>query len=165
MQADNAVARDASKNRQGVLSDYGTNERNLAYSERNADEDYKSLLDEIQADRRGKEESFKAGVYGQRQGIQESLGQIEADRAGVLGGNRVDAAAPYRTNYLGLQTQIDQLPQQYQTDVKARSLKVQTPSLKDYVVDRAKIGGGTTRQQYSPYSQFLKPRYDEERVA
>lgn len=164
LQADNAVARDASKNRLNVMNTYGTNDRNLSYSERNADEDYRSLLDEILADRRAKEESFKAGIYGQRQGIQESLGQIESERARLLGGNQLNASAPYRTNYMNLQSQIDQLPNQYRTDVQARELKVQTPSLKDYVVDRAKIGGGQTQQQYSPYSQFLRPKDDEEQI-
>lgn len=160
--ADNAVARDASKNRQGVLNSFGENDRNLAYSERNADEDYKSLLDEILADRRAKEESFKAGIYGQRQGIQEAQGQIASDRARLMGGNQLQASAPYRNNYLGLQSQIDQLPNQYRTEVQGRDLKVQTPTLRDYVTERAQIGGGVQKQQYSPYSQFLNRNKDEE---
>lgn len=160
----NAVARDASKNRQGVLNSYGENNMQLGVSEKRADEDYKSLLDEILADRRAKEETFKAGVYGQRQGIQEAQGQIASDRARLLGGNQLQASAPYRNNYLGLQSQIDQLPNQYRTEVQGRDLNVQTPTLRDYVVDRAQIGGGTQKQQYSPYSQFLNRDKEDEQL-
>ena len=160
--ADNAVARDASKNRAGVQETYGQNFRNLALSEKRGLEDFTSLLDEIAAERRTGEERFKAGILGQRQGIQQSLAQIMADRAGLLGGNQLAASQPYVNNYLSYQDQIDRLPSQYDTNVTARDLNVQTPTLKDYVVNRANIGGGQTQQQYSPYSNFLRQRSDEE---
>ena len=163
---DQAVAREASKGRQGVLNCYGENDRNLALSERRADEDYNSLLEEIMADRRSKEQSLKTGVLGQRQGIQESLAQIAADKARAMGGSQIQAAAPYQQNYLTYQNQIDQLPQQYRTQVDARALNVQTPTLRDYVVDRAAINQQkqSGQQQYSPYSAFLNRGKDEEQV-
>lgn len=160
---DQAVARDASKNRAGVLNSYGENDRSLAVSEKRTNEDYSSLLDEILADRRNKEQQLKAGVYGQRQNINESLGQISADRARLMGGSQLQAAAPYRNNYLQLQSQVDALPSQYRTAVDARALNVQTPTLRDYVVDRAAINQSkqSGQQQYSPYSAFLKKSQDE----
>lgn len=160
--ADNAVARDASKNRAGVQETYGQNFRNLGLAEKRGTEDFQSLLDEIAAERRGNEERFKAGILGQRQGIQQSLAQIMADRAGVVGGNQMAASQPYVNNYMSYQDQIDRLPAQYDTKVQARDLNVQTPTLKDYVVNRANIGGGQTQQSYSPYSNFLRPQQDEE---
>lgn len=164
---DQAVARDASKNREGVLNSYGENFMQLGTSEKRADEDYASLLEEIAADRRAKEQSLKGGILGQRQGIQESLGQIAGDRANLQGGNPISASAPYRNNYLSLQGQVDQLPQQYRTQVDARALNVQTPTLKDYVVDRAAINQQkqSGQQQYSPYSQFLNRNKDEDQLS
>lgn len=160
--ADQAVARDASKNRQGVQETYGTNFRNLATSEERAEEDYGSLLDEILSDRRSKEQQLKAGILGQRQGISQSLAQIEADRASLLGGSQLSASQPYVNQYLGYQDAIDKLPSQYSTSVQARALNPQVPQLKDYIVNRSNIGGGQRQQQYSPYSQFLRPKGDEE---
>lgn len=165
MVADNAVARDASKNRANVQQNFGMNFRDLGTAEKRADEDYVSLLDEIKADRRAKEESFKAGILGQRQQNQQSLAEIAAERARLQGGNPLTASAGYRNNYLSLQNQVDALPSQYRTDVSARDLKVETPQLRDYIVDRASIGGGKSKQtQYSPYSRFLQ-KDDEERLA
>jgi hypothetical protein len=164
MVADSAVARDASKNRAGVQENYGMNFRDLGTAEKRADEDYTTLLDEIKADRRAKEESFKAGILGQRQQNQQALGEIAGERARLQGGNPLQASAGYRSNYLGLQDQIDALPSQYSTDVAARDLKVETPQLRDYIVDRAAIGGGQGKQtQYSPYAQFLQK--DDEELA
>ncbi len=118
------------------------------------------------ADRRSKEQSLKTGVLGQRQGIQESLAQIAADKARAMGGSQIQAAAPYQQNYLTYQNQIDQLPQQYRTQVDARALSVQTPTLRDYVVDRAAINQQkqSGQQQYSPYSAFLNRGQDERQV-
>lgn len=165
MVADNAVARDASKNRAGVQESFGMNFRNLGTAEKRADEDYNSLLEEIKNDRRAKEESFKAGILGQRQQNQQSLAEIAAERARLQGGNPLTASAGYRNNYLGLQSQVDALPSQYRTDVASRDLKVETPQLRDYIVDRASIGGGQGKQtQYSPYSRFLQ-KDDEEQLA
>lgn len=160
--ADNAVARDASKNRAGVQETYGTNFRNLGTAEKRGSEDFQSLLDEIATERRTGEEKFKAGILGQRQGVQQQLGQISGDRASLLGGNPLEASRPYMNSYMSYQDQIDRLPAQYDTKVAARDLNVQTPTLKDYIVNRANIGGGQTQQQYSPYSNFLKQRSDEE---
>lgn len=159
--ADTAVARDATKNRSKVQETYGENFRNLATAEKRGSEDFESLLAEIANERRSNEERFRSGILGQRQGIQQSLAELAADRARVMGGNQRAASQPYVDNYLSLQGQIDQLPAQFNTKVSARDLNPQQVSLRDYIVDRANIGGGQ-QKQYSPYSQFLRPQDDEE---
>ena len=160
--ADDAVARDASKNRASVQETYGENFRNLGRAEKRGAEDFQSLLDEIKANRQTSEERFRVGILGQRQGIEQSRAQIAADRAGVLGGNQMAASQPYMNNYMSYQDQVDRLPSQFNTKVTARDLNPQQVSLRDYMVDRANIGGGAQQQQYSPYSQFLKPQKDDE---
>ena len=162
--ADNAVARDASKNRAGVQEDYASNWRGLDLSERRANEDYQSLLDEIEADRRSKEQSLRGGVLDTKQGLEQALAQIAADRARLLGGDQLAASRPYVNNYLSMQDQIDSLPSRFRTAVSARDLNVQTPTLRDYMVDRASIGANqsqdTSQAQYSPYAQFLNKEDD-----
>lgn len=160
--AGNAVAREASKNRADVQDTYGANWRDIATAERYAESDYQKLLNEIAADRASKTEDFKAGILGNRQSILQSLAQIEADRAALLGGSQTASAQPYVDQYLALQNQIDALPGQYRTAVDSRGLDVNVPSLRDYTVDRATLNQqGAAQQQYSPYSQFLNKKEED----
>ncbi len=164
MVADNAVARDATKNRAGVQENFGMNFRDLSTAEKRADEDYKTLLEEIEKDRLTKEEKFKAGILSQKQTTQSSLDEINSERDRLRGGTGLNKNLAYN-NFSSYQDQLDALPGQYNRTVAARDLKVETPQLRDYVVDRAAIGGGQTKQtQYSPYSRFLQ-KDDEEQLA
>lgn len=160
--ADNAVARDASKNRAGVQESFAENFMQLDTAKKDTNTDYENILEEIKNDRLAKEESFKAGIIGQRQSNQQSLAEIAAERERLQGGSGLNASAPYRTAYLGYQDQLDGLSKNYSPTITPRALDVKTPQLRDYITERASIGGGQSRQtQYSPYSQFLQKDEEE----
>lgn len=163
--APNAVARQASQQRNSVMSNYGQNERDIDTAVGDTKVDFTNLLQEIANQRRQREEELRAGVYGQQQGINQSLAEIASERARLQGGNSLSAMRPYQDRYLGLQTQIDQLPTQFRTDITSRDLNVKTPNLRDYMVDRQAINANRQGQsQYSPYSQFLR-KDEEEQLA
>lgn len=163
--ADQAVARDASKNRSGVMESYGQNFRALERGEEDTKSAFDRLMEDLGRQKSSKEESLRAGVAEQRQGINNYLAQIAADMARLRGGDQRAAADPYRNAYMGLQNTIDALPGQFRNAVDYRAPEAQKVSLSDYLVDRASINQNKTagQAQYSPYQQFLQ-RDEEERL-
>lgn len=164
--ANSAVARQASQQRNNVMSGYAANDRDLSTAENDTNVDFESLLQDIANQRKQKEEEFRAGLAQQEQGIVQSQGEIAAERARLQGGNTLSAMKPYQDRYFGLQTNIDQLPAQFATNVSARDLNVKTPQLRDYLVDRQAVNATrqSGQQQYSPYSAFLQ-RKEEDKLA
>ncbi len=163
--APGAIARKASGERSNVLNSYGMNEMDLDTAVKDTGVDFASLLQELSQKKADTEESFMSGIIGQRQGLTGQIGQLQGDRARLTGGDPSAAAKPYRDQYLGYQNQLDALPGQYNNNVTGRDLKVSTPELRDYTVDRQAVNASRgSQQQYSPYSKFLLNRDDEEEL-
>ena len=158
------IAKVASQNRSGVLGDYATNMRGLTTARKDSETDYNALLGELDSQKRQGRENFEAGVLGQRQTLNNSLSDIAARRAQLLGQNPANALRGYTDRYLGYQDQIDALPNQYFKGITARDVKSTPVSLKDYMVDRAAINANREMgaQPNSPYAQFLKKQQEEE---
>lgn len=165
--ANMATAREATKNRSNVLENYTGNIRGLDRAEDDAKTQFQRLLEDLTVQKQDREESLRSGVAQQKQSIQGELAQLMADRARLLGGDQFAAAQPYRNSYLDYQNQIDQLPQQYRTAVDYKQPTLQQPTLNDYNVNRASINGSAPgrQTQYSPYSNFLQRKEDEQRLA
>ena len=165
--ADMATAREATKNRSGVLENYAGNVRGLDRAEEDAKSQFERLLEDLTTQKQSREEALRSGVAQQKQGIQGQLGQLMADRARLMGGDQFAAAQPYQNSYMDYQNQIDQLPQQFRTAVDYNKASLQAPTLKDYMVNRGSIGGQAPgrQTQYSPYSNFLQKKEDEQRLA
>lgn len=165
--ADSAVAREATKNRSNVLDSYTSNVTNLGKAEEDAKTQFQRILEDLGTQKKSREGELRSGVLTQQQTIEAQLAQLAADRARLLGGDQFAAAEPYRQNYLNYQNQIDQIPGQFRTAVDYNPASLQQPTLKDYLVDRASIGGQAQGQQtqYSPYANFLRKQQDEQRLA
>ena len=166
--ADRAVAREATKNRSNVLEDYSQNFTNLQQSEDDAKTAFDRLLDDLASQRNDREEALRSGVASQRQGLNATLAEIAADRARLMGGDQFSAASPYRQQYNSLQDTIDGLSDRFRTQVDYNKVDLKPTTLRDYVVNRAGIGGQAPgpQQQYSPYQNFLqRDQEEEERLA
>lgn len=166
--APEAVARQASGQRGEVLSNYGENERNLGLAERRAEEDFKAALDDLFQQRQGKERELRSGVLESEQDIQRQLGDLSGQRAQLRGGGAgaIRAAqAPYEAGISDRQSQIDRLFDQFRSPMLTpREVTVQTPQLRDYLVDRAGINANQQADEpmrNSPYSYFLRRNQDE----
>lgn len=164
--APQAVARQASQQRSNVLGSFGQNERNLDTAISDTNVDFQSVLDNIAQQRREKEESLRAGVLQQEQGLQSSLSDIASERAGLMGGNALSATAPYRDRFMGIQNELDALPSRFANSISARELNVATPKLSDYLVDKQAINATnqTGQSQYSPYKAFLQKKDEEQNL-
>lgn len=165
--APNAVARQASGERAGVLSDYAENDRNVSLAERRAEEDYGSLVDELGRSRAAKESELRAGILESEQQTNRQLADLAAQRSAIQGGSlsaSLAAQQPYQNAISERQSQIDSLFERFRSpQLSARELQVDTPQLRDYMVDRAGITtNGQPQQQYTPYSNFLRPEDEEE---
>lgn len=159
--APNAVARQASQQRQGVQGDFATNFRNLDVAENRAKVDFEDLIADLLNQRNQREYELRSGIEGQKQGIFGQLGDIASQRAALQGGGyaaQVAAARPYQDQYNQSQSAIEALFGRFQPQVQAKAVNPQQVDLKQYQVDRAAVN--TNNQQgtdaYSPYAQFLK---------
>lgn len=163
--ADGAVAREASKNRTGVMETFGDNYRQLDRADEDTKSAFERLMEDLTRQKSTATENLYAEVESQRQGINNYLSEIAANIARLQGGNQMQAISPYRTANLASQATIDALPEQFRNAVSYQAPTAQKVSLGDYIVDRANIGtaGQQQSQQYSPYSQFLQ-RKEEERA-
>lgn len=165
--APNAVARQASAQRTGVLGDYAENDRNITLSENRAKTDFESLLEDLANQRKQQESDLRGGVLEREQGINSDLANVAAERAKLLGGGYAEtrlAQAPFREAINSRQSQLDSLFERFRSPtLTPKPVNVQTPNLRDYMVDRAGINANRQSQsQYSPYMNFLRPKQDEE---
>lgn len=163
--APNAVARQASGERGDVLSAYGANYRDLATSENRAKSDFENLLADLAEQKRSRETSLRSGVMEQQNQISEALANAARERATVLGGGYSaarNASSQYTNDIATRESAIDQLLSQGVTPYSVKDVQVNTPSLRDYTVDRAAINANRgTSSTYSPYEQLLKKRNEE----
>lgn len=153
--APGAVAREASGERGDVMEDYGVNFRNLDLTERRANEDFDSLLKAIDADKRSREGKLRSGVEMQRQSIDEALAQIAAQRASASGGDVRAALAPYEAQIASRDRTIDSLFNKYRNVGKFNPVKVNAPTLRDYMVDKTAVQANEQTGSDSPYSPYL----------
>lgn len=160
-----AVARDASAKRGEVMSSFGRNERDIDTARSDTSADFSLVLKDIADRRKREEENLRSGIFEQEQGINNSLAQIAAERAKLTGGNALSAMRPFEARYSELQGELSQLPSRFAV-APARDLKVATPSLRDYLVDRTAINANREGEQstYSPYEQFIRIDEEEERL-
>lgn len=160
------IAREASRNRGNVMSDFATNMRGLDQARKYSEDDYNALLGDLERQKATGTENFEAGILGQRQNIQNTLADIAARRAKLLGQDPNSALQGYQNQYLNFQDQIQGLPEKYRQAVQARDVAVKPVSLKDYMVDRAAINANRQMGQdpASPYAQFLKKQQEEEQI-
>ena len=166
--APNAVARQASGERNDVLSGYAENDRSIGLAERRAEEDFASLLSDLAAQRGQKESELRTGILENEQDTNRSLADIAAQRSALQGGGYAAALAaqrPYADAISSRQSQLDNLFNQFRNPVLTpKAVNVQKPELRDYLVDRAGINAqqqAPTTDAYSPYSPFLKKQQEE----
>lgn len=165
--APNAIARDASKNRTGVVENFGENFMALDKTKKRANEDYDSQMLDLGAQKRTAESDYRAGIMGKQNEIDTSLSEAARQKALLLGGgyNQVRTAMqPYASNIDTRNTEINSLFEKYKNPYQLKPVSVDTPTLRDYLVDRTAINANQTQGQssYSPYAQFLKRQTEEE---
>lgn len=162
--APRAVQRQASDQRQDVLTDYSANFKALDTDKRRSEEDFNSLLEELNRQRTAKEGGVRGDIEQQRNSIRENLGRVAGQRQQLLGGgySGVRAAmSPYQTQIAQGESLIDSIYNKYAAKYNVKPLTVNNTQLRDYAVDKAAVrdnaatGGGN---EYAPY----KPYLDEE---
>lgn len=164
--APSAVARAASGERSNVMDSYSRNMGDLENARKESEEDYTSLLDELLGNYQNQQFAQEAGFAKERQNINRSLEEVAAERASLLGGNPLSAAAPYRTASAALQDQLVGMGDNYKTNIDTREVKARPVTLRDYIADRQAINANNQfgSADNSPYAQFLAKQREEERT-
>lgn len=166
--APGAVARDATKNRTGVLENFGQNFRNLDLGEKRVKEDFEEARQDLGAQRRSRESDFRSGILDRQNQIGGSLAEIARQRALLKGGGYDavrSAMAPQVAAIDARQAEIDSLFSKYRTPYSVRAVDTSTPELRNYTVDRAAFNANNTAgatDPTAPYGQFLRQDGDEE---
>ncbi len=164
--APGAVARDASKNRTGVVENFGQNVRDLDTTEKRVKDDFTTLLQDLLAQKSSRESDFMSGVLGQRNQVDASRAEIARQRALLQGGGYgqvKEAMSPFSNAISARQSEIGGLFDKYRTPFQVKEVNVNAPNLRDYTTERAQIGGGTQTEAdpYAPYGNFIKKTNDE----
>jgi len=165
--APNAVARQATQQRSGVLSDYGQNFRDLGMAENRAKTDFEQLLDDLLEQRNQRESSLRSGVLEGKNQISTQLADAAREKQALLGGGydqARQASQGYVDDIQRRESALDNLFNQFRTPYNVQDVNVQTPELRDYTVDRAAINANRGGQQspYAPYAQLLRRQEEEE---
>lgn len=167
--APGAVARDASKDRTGVVETYGTNFRNLDTSENRVKTDFESLLSDLEAQRKSRESDFRSGILEKKNAIDNSLAEVARQKALLMGGGydqvRI-AMAPYTAAIDSRTSEIDGLFDKYRTPYNVKAVDVRTPDLANYTVDKAQINANNQSgvDATNPYSSFLKQKDETQQL-
>lgn len=164
--APNAVGRQASQQRTGVLETFGRNFRDLDTAEGDAKVKFENLLRDIKADRDQRELDLRNSIADKKNSISGSLANIAGERARINGGgyNAIRTAQqPFQDEINARNAEIDGLFSRFNPTISYAPVQVQQPELSQYTVDRAAINANKTMgaDSYSPYSQYLKKRNDE----
>ena len=167
--APNAVARQASGERGDVLTNYGQNYRDLATAENKAKSDFENLLADLAEQRKRQETGLRTGILEQQNKISEALANAAREKASIMGGGygaARNASQQYTNDIASRETAIDNLLRGSVTPYSVKDVQVNTPSLRDYTVDRAAINANQgTGSTYSPYEQLLKKRNEDQTLA
>lgn len=164
--APDAVAKEATEQRGGVMSNFGQNFRDLDIRENRAKSEFEQLLEDLAAQRQSREQGLRGDILAQKQQYNESLAEIARQRAQLKGGGYGDvreAMNPYRQRILRAQDAIDALPGKYATNYNVNPIDTSTPSLRDYIVDRANISANQAAGTGAdPYAYFRQRRDEDE---
>lgn len=163
--APGAVSRQASDQRGDVLGNYASNFKALDTDKRRSEEDFGSLLSDLNAQKLSKEGGVQGDIAQQRNGINENLGRVAGERAKLTGGGYAGVKAamqPYQSAIQGGESLIDSIFDKYTTKYNVKPLQVNNTQLSDYAVDKAAVRDNKAtgnQSDYSPYKSYLK---DEE---
>lgn len=164
--APRAVQRQASEGRGDVLEDYSANFMALDTDKRRAEEDYKSLLDELAKQKSAREGGVVGDIEEQRNQIRGNLGRVSGERAKLLGGgyNAVRSAmSPYEAQIAQGEGLIDSIFNKYAAKYDVKPLQINDTKLRDYATDKVAVrdqAATGSQDQYAPYKNYEKK--DEE---
>lgn len=168
--APNAIAKDASGKRTGVVENYANNYFDLKKADEDNAEDFTKYLGELENQKRAQLRDFEQGITEQQANVQNQKATLAGERARLLGGgyNGVRTAQqPYMDEYNRLSNSVTGLFDKYKAPVyQQRELTRANPTLRDYLVEKTAIKTDPAGNQdpYAPYSTLLKQDDEEQLV-
>lgn len=166
-----AVGREAAMRFGDVEQDFGRNQQALDTSWGDTTRQFESLGEQLERERRRKENELNAGIKSNEATLQDQMSGLELQRQQLLGGGLDDvraAIAPYQSRVQQLLGSIDNLGRQYSGSVKANgNVSFARPDLAQY--DYSQFNAPTRGGERSPIADYVSPltnilgREDEER--
>lgn len=141
--APNAVARQASTQRNGALQTFTNNESAVKTARDRATSDFASLLSDLSTQKAQKEEQLKTGVLQNDQDVNKQIASLVAQKASGSGGGYAGAIAaqqPYTNAINSSQSSIDSLFDQFRNPVfQTTAVTPDAVNLDSYTANAAAI--------------------------
>jgi hypothetical protein len=161
-----AVAAEATRDRTGVMENYGANFNAIKTARDDAKSQFERMFEDLRLQRSGREQALQQGVLQNKNDVEQKLSALAQERAKLLGGGyqaqRV-AQQPYLDALNSRKGEINSLADRYRNPFTPQEVKVANPSLRDYMVENAGI---TPEQQqevtYNDYLNKLKKQDEEQ---
>lgn len=168
--APRAVQRQASQQRGDILADYSANFRDLDVNKRRTNEDFSSLLEELNKQKLQREGGVRGDIETQRNEIRSNQERVAGERARLLGGGYAGvkaAMAPYADRIAGGESLIDSIYSKYAAKYNVNPLQERTTNLRDYAVDKVAVrdqAATGNQDQYAPYRNPLQEDEEEQLI-
>ena len=162
--APDAVARKASGERTNVMENFGQNFMNLDTARKDSESDFDRYLRDLDIQRNDRSRDLEGGIESQRGSLLQQLAEVQGKRAQGGGYEAIRAAQAPSLQAAQASRQAGQgLFDKFRTPQNSvRAVDVKTPSLSNYIVDRAAVNAnrGSSNLAYSPY-QVRKKEEDK----
>lgn len=165
--APKAVQRQASQERGDVLADYSANFQALDTDKRRGEEDYNSLLEELQKQRVAREGGVRGDIEEQRNSIRDNLGRVAGERQKLMGGGYSgvrSAMAPYQSQIQEGESLIDSIYNKYAAKYQVNPLQARSTNLRDYATDKVAVRDNAATGQQNEYAPYRRFNDDEEQL-
>lgn len=161
-----AVATEATRDRTGVMENYGANFNALKTAREDAKSQFERMFEDLRTQKNQREQALQQGVLENKNQVEQKLSALAAERAKLLGGGyqaqRI-AQQPFLDATNARKAEINSLADRYRNPFTPQEVKVANPSMRDYLVENAGIS--PEQQQEVTYNDYLaKLKKDDEQL-
>ena len=163
--APRAVQQEASQGRSDILGDYAANFQALDVNKRRSNEDFQSLLSELDKQKLSREGGVRGDIEEQRNSIRENQARVAGQRQQLLGGgyNGVRSAMqPFESQIQQGESLLDSIYSKYAAKYNVNPLQTRTTNLRDYATDKVAVRDNAATGSQNPYSPYKAPFGEEE---
>lgn len=165
--APDAVRRQATQQRGDVLGDYAANFQELDKNKKRSEEDYNSLLAELDRQKTQREGGVRGDIEEQRNSIRENQARIAGERAKLLGGGYASvrqAMSPYEQQIAGGESLLDSIYSKYAAKYNVNPIAERKTNLRDYATDQVAVRDQQATGTEDPYTPYKRYTDDEEKL-
>jgi hypothetical protein len=158
----NVVGKDLSSKQRNTSETFGKNLQGIDKAQGQYDISFEGVLSDLLRQKKTNEETLRAGIEGQKQGIQSQLADNAGKQAAARGGGYAErrvASQPYLDAINNSRNAVEGFFNQFRTPYVAGKAVAAAPELSGYTTDRAVINAGQgSGDPSNPYAELLRKK-------